>query len=255
MASNRSSPARQELQAYFYAARQPIQSILFTLPVLILYEVGIFIFNKSEVLGVRNGADVLLRYFYSFFGLYGFYAFAASLILILGIGFWIEYRRHDRITFHGRYIPGMVFESLIYGNLLYLILSRIASIDIQIGGLGPENVIQSLVLIFGAGIYEELLFRVILVSGIALFLISILNWQKQSAYIAGVILAALIFSWFHYIGEFGDIWQIRTFLLRAFAGILLSVLYVARGFGIVVYAHIFYDCFIFLGVSMNVPGE
>jgi hypothetical protein len=251
MPDKKLSPAQQELQAYFYAARQPIQSILFTLPVLILYEVGIFIFNKSEVQGVRNGADVLLRYFYSFFGLYGFYAFAASLILILGIGFWIEYRRHDRITFHGKYIPGMVFESLIYGILLYLILSKIASIDIQIGGQGPENIIQSLVLIFGAGIYEELLFRVILVSGIALFLISILNWQKNSAYIAGVILAALIFSWFHYIGEFGDIWQIRTFLLRAFGGVLLSVLYVARGFGIAVYAHIFYDCFILLGISMN----
>jgi len=255
MAKNRSSAAKRELRAYFYATRQPIQSILFTLPVLILYEVGIFIFNKSDVQGVRNGADVLLRYFYSFFGLYGFYAFAASLILILGIGFWIEYRRHDRITFHGKYIPGMEFESLIYGIVLYLILSKIASIDIQIGGLSTENITQSLVLIFGAGIYEELLFRVILVSGIALFLISILNWQKNSAYIAGVILAALIFSWFHYIGEFGDIWQMRTFLLRAFAGVLLSVLYVARGFGVAVYAHIFYDCFILLGVSMELAGE
>ncbi len=244
------SVVQQNIKAYFFASRQPIQSILFTLPVLLMYEIGIFFFNRSEIIGVRNGADVLLRHFYSFFGLYGFYAFAVSLILLLGVGFWIEYRLHERVTFRGRYIPAMVSESMIYGLILYVILSKIAAIDIQTSPPLSQSILHSLVLIFGAGIYEELLFRVILVSGIALLLIGILNWHKNSAYIAGVILAACIFSWFHYIGEFGDIWQLRTFLLRAFAGMLLSVLYVVRGFGVTVYAHIFYDCYILISINM-----
>ena len=56
-----------------------------------------------------------------------------------------------------------------------------------------------------------------------------------------VVLSALIFSAFHYIGPFGDILALPSFLFRAIGGLLFSLIYVLRGFGIVAWTHALYD--------------
>jgi hypothetical protein len=59
-----------------------------------------------------------------------------------------------------------------------------------------------------------------------------------------VVLAALIFSAFHYIGAYGDDWQLASFTFRFVAGLLFSALYVVRGFGITAWTHALYDVFL-----------
>ena len=56
-----------------------------------------------------------------------------------------------------------------------------------------------------------------------------------------VVLSAILFSLFHYIGNNADIFNLNTFLIRTFGGIFLGLLYYYRGFGIVVISHISYD--------------
>ena len=56
-----------------------------------------------------------------------------------------------------------------------------------------------------------------------------------------IIASALIFSVFHYVGPFGDPLTLPSFTFRAVAGLVLSGLYVARGFGIVAWSHALYD--------------
>jgi len=102
-------------------------------------------------------------------------------------------------------------------------------------GLGSQ-----LVLSLGAGIYEELLFRVLLVSGL-LALGMRLGWKRPAAVSVAVVLAALIFSAFHYVGPLGDTFTLASFTFRAVAGLILSGLYVARGFGIAAWSHALYD--------------
>jgi membrane protease YdiL (CAAX protease family) len=97
-----------------------------------------------------------------------------------------------------------------------------------------------LVLSLGAGIYEELLFRVLLVSGL-LALGLRLGWRRSRAVAAAVVVAALIFSAFHYIGPMGDDFAVPSFTFRAIAGLVLSGLYVTRGFGIAAWTHALYD--------------
>jgi membrane protease YdiL (CAAX protease family) len=92
----------------------------------------------------------------------------------------------------------------------------------------------------GAGIYEELLFRVLLVSGIAALGLA-LGLRKALAVGLGIVLSALIFSAFHYLGPFGDALTLPSFTFRTIAGLLLSGLYVARGFGIAAWTHALYD--------------
>jgi hypothetical protein len=59
-----------------------------------------------------------------------------------------------------------------------------------------------------------------------------------------VVLGALIFSAFHYIGPYGDRLELGSFTFRAVAGVLFSGMYVLRGFGITAWTHALYDVFL-----------
>jgi hypothetical protein len=104
-----------------------------------------------------------------------------------------------------------------------------------------------LMISLGAGIYEELLFRVVLVSGLALLATRVFRWPRTRANLFAVVLGALIFSAFHYIGPYGEPLRLDSFTFRAVAGLLFSGLYVLRGFGITAWTHALYDVFLAVG--------
>jgi hypothetical protein len=58
------------------------------------------------------------------------------------------------------------------------------------------------------------------------------------------IAGALIFSAFHYIGPYGDAWQVYSFVFRTIAGLFFSGLYLTRGFGVTAWTHALYDVFL-----------
>ena len=60
------------------------------------------------------------------------------------------------------------------------------------------------------------------------------------------VLGAVIFSAFHYIGPLGDTLELGSFTFRMVAGLLLSGLFLARGFGIAAWTHALYDVFLTL---------
>ena len=101
--------------------------------------------------------------------------------------------------------------------------------------------VQQVTLAVGAGIYEEFLFRVLLIAGIAGILGFILQWTETMKKGMAMILAAGIFSSFHFIGEYGDFFSFNVFMVRFLAGIVLGTLYFMRGFGITAWAHAIYD--------------
>jgi hypothetical protein len=98
----------------------------------------------------------------------------------------------------------------------------------------------------GAGLYEELVFRVLLVSGLAALGMKVFGMRPVPAGIMAALLGALIFSAFHYIGPYGDPFQVGSFTFRAIAGLLFSTLYLTRGFGITAWSHALYDVFLTL---------
>ena len=59
-----------------------------------------------------------------------------------------------------------------------------------------------------------------------------------------MVIAAGIFSLFHFIGDFGDSFSFDIFMVRFLAGIVLGLLYFARGFGITAWTHSIYDLII-----------
>jgi membrane protease YdiL (CAAX protease family) len=243
---------------YWKEAREPRYSLSFALPLLIAYEVLAFTLSHSEVSGVRNGADVLLKSLFLMMG--GRYGLAVFGILLIGGGaaiVWRDRRRSGKIR-RGHFVL-MAAESVVYalafgvvaGTLTILLLPRFSTawntIELALYGLPGWSLPTQLMISLGAGIYEELLFRVILVSGLAWLAAAGLRWPRTWANFLAVFLGALLFSAFHYIGPYGDSLQLGSFTFRAVSGLLFSALYVLRGFGITAWTHALYDIFLALG--------
>ena len=232
---------------YWRVSRSPRYSLSFAFPLLVTYEALAFLLSRLEMVRVRNGADVLLKQLFVGFG--GRYGLAVFGLLLVGGGaalVWRDIRGSGGIRL--RYFGFMAAESVSYGlvfglvagTLTGLLLPRLAIAPAPLGL--PAQVMVSL----GAGIYEELVFRVLLVSGLMLIARKGFGWSRQGASLFAVILGALIFAAFHYVGAYGERFALGSFTFRAIAGLLFSALYVLRGFGITAWTHALYDVFLAL---------
>lgn len=106
---------------------------------------------------------------------------------------------------------------------------------------GSMSILQNIYLAMGAGIFEEILFRFLGISGLLFLFRKVFSWNKTLSLIGAVIVSSAIFSGFHYIGPYGDPFQWLSFSVRLLAGIYLSIIFLFRGLGISVYTHFIYD--------------
>lgn len=111
------------------------------------------------------------------------------------------------------------------------------------GAAADEAVLlANLVGSLGAGIFEELVFRLGLMSALVWFGLRIVRGSTLPRWpigVAAVVASALVFSWFHHLC--GQPFALDVFLFRTMAGILLGALMWARGYGVCVYTHAIYD--------------
>jgi len=144
----------------------------------------------------------------------------------------------------------MFFEGCIFGFILLLALNDLSLISLDFN-VYQTNLLLNLYLSIGAGIWEEILFRVVIFS-LLIKGFNLVFAKGQYTFIAivcSIILSSVIFSLFHYIGQGADQIELSSFILRFLGGFLLCVLYYFRGFGVTVIAHISYD---FILVSLPV---
>lgn len=196
---------------------------------------------------VRNGADVLLRQAFLFFGSYGRIGLLISLIL-LSTYFFLKGKsiiKTDEIN--PLILFGMIIEGLVYGFILFLVFNNIPNLLI----LGKEglNTIEKLYLAIGAGIFEEFIFRFIFIGLLLTIFFKLFKITKSSIFIPILLLSSLIFSGFHYVGIFGDSFEWKSFFLRFTAGGYLGLIFYFRGFAICAISHIFYDFIIIQGIQ------
>ena len=238
------------MPGYFELTRKHSYSLLFALPLLVLYEAGAALM-ADRAGGMRNGADVLLRTLLGAGGLHG--TLALTALLALGAAVLIaRERRRARVPLEGHVFAGMLAESVVYALLFGFVVGGLTSWVLGMGGLSLAAdggamqrlpLAQGVVLSLGAGIYEELVFRVLLVGGLLyVFLHAGLGRTPSRVYAA--LLAALLFSAFHYVGPYAYPWELSSFTFRFLAGLAFSVLFIARGFGIAAWTHALYDVFL-----------
>jgi len=215
-------------------------------PLLIAYEILGLVVNYNLPFEIRNGADVLLRQAFLCFGKVGNLTLFGILSLIPIIFFFKAKKNISENNIKISYLILMIIEGLFFGALLFVIF--INRPNLLISGKIGLDVFDKLYLAIGAGIFEEFIFRLLLVGFISYIILIVFKIDKISIFIPLIFLSSFIFSGFHYIGNFGDNFNWSTFLLRFSAGCYLGALFTFRGFGICVISHIIYDFIVIKGI-------
>jgi hypothetical protein len=229
----------RRLAAYLRESRRPLTSLLFVLPLLAAYELGVLIVPTT----MRNGADAWMRRFLDVLGFGGYFLLPClTLALLLG---W-HYILREPWQVQRRVLMWMLGESIglaaalvavahLQGLLLSLALSS-----------GPADILGQVVAFCGAGLYEEVLFRLLLlpVAARAAALAGLHHGWKVAA---AVVSTSLLFSLAHYVGAGGDTWEISSFVFRFLAGVFFALLFVTRGFGVTAGTHVIYDVLVGVG--------
>ena len=241
------STSTQSWRAYWAESRSHRYSLLFALPLLLLYELLEAVAPVHMGGGVvRNGADVLLTgLFTTLLGPRGPLVFMA---LVIGGALVLVWRdRRGAVPLRARVFVAMLLEALVLA-LAFGFIVGVATMQLvgplrslAAGGAALDGpLLGRLTLSLGAGLYEELLFRVVIVALISNGL-RLIGVSRLVAGIFAVIVGALLFSAFHYIGPFGEPLRLESFVFRALAGVAFSALYLTRGFGITAWTHALYD--------------
>lgn len=245
--------------SYFQLSRAPRYSVLFALPLLIGYEgLAAMLSGPSAASQVRNGADVLLKE--AFIAVAGRNGPLIFIVAVVGIGIWFV-ARDMKATGQGvrpAIFGAMLAEAValaaafgvVIGTITVKLLGSLHAISMLNGSASPIAQLSwttRLMLSLGAGLYEELLFRVLLVSALAAGARTVFGLGVKGAGVFATIIGALIFSAFHYVGPYGDPFRLSSFTFRAISGVAFSALYLTRGFGITAWTHALYDAFLLLG--------
>ena len=233
---------KRPAKTYFETSRGLANSFLFILPLLALYEAGMCLANSK----VRNAAEDAVKTPLLIFGKNG--ALIFNLLVVIGAVAAIVVARRRRELNVSIFLP-MFLESLLYA----LVLGRVVLVLLRLFDPGlvsmaaSLDVVTSALLAVGAGVYEEIVFRLILLTALFLVLTRVLEVPEAWASAVSILAAAAIFSLMHYVGgEMSRTFNTGGFLFRFVAGLVLSAIYIFRGLGIAVYTHALYDLMIYI---------
>lgn len=227
------------VEKYLRDSRDFATGFLFILPLLIGYEVGVLLL-RSEVI---NWAHGLIRTVFLVFGRAEPLVFAA---LIAGLA-WLALRHARRRRLDAELFGLMFIESLACAVALGLLCRLAAGILLPGGNLGAgRNVARDIVLSVGAGVYEEVVFRVVLMGAIYYGLKVWSHLRPGWAAAISILVSSLAFALCHHVGPYGDRWVAGLLAYRFILGVLFAALYIYRGLGIVVYTHALFDIFVSL---------
>jgi membrane protease YdiL (CAAX protease family) len=222
------APLGQLAERYWVESRRPVASLMFIAPLLVIYETGVLLLGAQQ-----NGADAFLRRLLEVLG-FGQHFLLPILTVCILLG-W-HYLSHEPWRLSGGVLSAMAVESLMLGVVLR-VLSLVQNGLIALS-LGEK--IKDGVGFLGAGIYEELVFRLILLSLLAWAFRCV--WARpRVSLILAVILSSLLFAAAHHVGPYGEPLEAFRFLFRFVAGVFFSVLFIYRGFGIAAGSHAAYD--------------
>lgn len=272
--------------SYLERTSRPVYAIAFLLPFIAFYEIGTILIN-TDVLNktqVRVVAFVWLQQFLQHLGTTDRMVWIAPplVVIVILIGLQLASRKSWYFCL-GDYTPMVVECTVLAVPLIVLSLlfngsaagqgdilgagdggsPPLASVAIgpsveavASGGVpvlaSPEqthSLMANIVTGVGAGIYEELVFRLILICLLMLLFQDVFGLSHANAVVLAVLISAALFSAHHHVvfinGHLGsgEPFDWAKFGFRTIAGVYFAVLFAIRGFGITAGTHAFYDIF------------
>lgn len=240
--------------SYWSLARSPLHCLIFLLPLLAIYELGVLWLGGPKAIYLRNGADYWMR---DWLFQQGWEAqWLLPVLVVVALLAW-QVLGHFPWKVRFDTLIGMAAESLLFACVLLLLAQAQDAVFQQyldpwslsvppVATLGSQA--ARTVSYVGAGIYEEVLFRLLALPLVFVGL-RLLLFPDKAATIIAVLITSLLFSLAHYIGPGGDQFSYFSFVFRTVAGLFFAALFVIRGFGVTVGSHAAYD--VLVGVLLR----
>ncbi len=235
-------------RTYWALTRKPLPCLFFVAPILLAYEFGVLWLGGSSAEALRTGADAWMRQGLAAIGVTDHWFLPSSLMLTLVI--WQELDRDREWRFPPSSLLGMALESLILAvalvglsrlvDLGFTCLEHARSPVLAARTAAARHPAASLFGFLGAGVYEEALFRLILVP-LFFGILRVLQTPVVLASALAVTASSLLFSVAHHAGMPGEAFTWFAFIFRWLAGVYFAWVFVVRGFGIAVGTHTAYD--------------
>lgn len=208
---------------------RPLDALIFLLPLIVFYEV------TSATRSDRVIAFDLMERFLQLFGPVGVWAPPVSVIVIL---LATHLCSRQRWTVHWKSVFAMYLEAPALA-LPLLLLSR--ALPLSTSTPADATLVERLAMAVGAGVYEELVFRLILISVLMMLGTDLFGLGRTGVAVVAVALSSLAFSAHHYAPIGSDSWELGSFAFRTIAGAYLAVVFWYRGYGPAAGAHAAYN--------------
>ncbi len=249
--------------SYLDRTSRPIYALVYLLGFLLFYEIGTFMIHPETLTQslaqpqMRVVAFVWVQNLLEFIGfgprMTWIIAPFVVIVILLALQITSQTKWQVRVS---DFIP-MTAECILLAVpliVLSIMLNRTGSPPAAILALqnAVDPIAQRILLVdivtgIGAGIYEELIFRLVLICLLMMLFQDVFGMQKNNAIFFSVVISAVLFSAHHHFffadGRFfkGDPFTVGKFVFLTLAGVYFAVLYAVRGFGITAGTHAFYN--------------
>lgn len=231
---------------FFDASRRNLlTNLVLVCPLFVIYQLGV-LYTRP----LLNGADfvtILLLHNLQL-STTGYLAFvfgvaAALMVAVLTLG--------RKQKFDKRVVLPVVLESMVYaltmGSLIVFVMTELMGISPRLAGPAPlpeQSIVTRFIMSIGAGLYEETVFRLGLLTLSVVIAERVLGLRRWMAVLGGLLFSSLAFSAMHHIPPYGDPLSLGVFTFRTLAGIFFALLFWYRGFAVAVYTHALYDIYV-----------
>jgi membrane protease YdiL (CAAX protease family) len=243
---------------YGSRSQQPLEILLFLLPLIVLYELGLVLLLRSGGSVLDNKAHDVIR---RIFDAVGIDAAAMSLpvlslpgiLLVVILLVWQVLSRRSW-TVDLRTVGLMAVESaalavplIVLAQLVVQVFSTSAPAAVGVPTpLHELPVLGRIAVSIGAGLYEELIFRLVLIAVLHTLLVDVLRWKEGPAIGISIGIAAVAFALYHPLRDAQGALDWARFAAYLVIGGYFGAVFAFRGFGVVVGTHASYDIAVLL---------
>ena len=133
------------------------------------------------------------------------------------------------------------FYALTMGTVILFVLDRLGTFVPWLA-IGRPAIGDIVVISAGAGLHEELLFRVIIMGCVGWLAAGVTGVGR--AWVVGLVASSIAFSVAHHVGPGAEAFVFVNFAYRVLAGVFFAIVYHLRGFSVAVWTHALYDVYV-----------
>ena len=209
---------------------RPLEALVFLLPLILFYELVSITHQQDRVI-----AFDLLRRFFELFGHAGMWAPGLGVIVIL-LATQIASGRKWSIRWSR--VGLMYCEATVLAVPLLVLYWTIPLAGAESVSTG---LLDRIAMGIGAGIYEELVFRLVIVSLVVMIGVDLLRFGRVPVAVTAIILSSLAFAAHHHRPIGVEPFDAAPFAFRTVAGMYLAIIFWYRGYGPAAGCHAAYN--------------